>query len=229
MYTFGETRMKIAMIVWLALFALPTVCQEPKVLNPGDPGYKLPSGVTVMAELTKAIDAKKAAVGDEVQAKVEQDMVYEGKVMVPVDSKIVGHVRAVKASSKDDQESRLRIEFEKIVLKNGSEMPFEFPGLVVAVAPERREALNKSNLSDLPVKAELGKAADRVNANPNIQGANSGMNAGLLYGTARGVIGFKGLELVESPEGPVIVAKKNNIKFDYGTQMVLIVATPAGK
>jgi len=100
---------------------------------------------------------------------------------------------------------------------------------VVAVAPERREALNKSNLSDLPVKAELGKAADRVNANPNIQGANSGINAGLLYGTARGVIGFKGLELVEGPEGPVIVAKKNNIKFDYGTQMVLILATPAGK
>jgi len=229
MYTFGETRMKIATIVSLALFALPAVCQQPKVLNPGDPGYKLPSGVTVMAELTKALDAKKAAVGDEVQAKVEQDMMYEGKVMVPVDSKIMGHVREVKASSKDDQESRLRFEFEKIVLKNGSEIPFEFPGLVAAVAPERRAALSGSGAADMPVKAELGTAADRINANPNIQGANSGIGAGLLNGTARGVISLKGLTLMESAQGPVIVSKKNNVKLDYGTQMVLIVATPVGK
>lgn len=218
--------MKIVLIV---LFALTAICQQPKVLNPGDPGYKLPGGVIVMAELTKALDAKKAAVGDEVQAKVEQDMVYEGKVMVPVDSKIIGHVRGVKASGKDDPESRLRIEFEKIVLKNGSEMPFEFPGLVAAVAPERRAALSGSGAADMPVKAELGTAADRINANPNIQGANAGIGAGLLSGSARGVINLKGLTLVDSPEGPVIVSKKNNVKLDYGTQMVLIVATPAGK
>jgi hypothetical protein len=51
----------------------------------------------------------------------------------------------------------------------------------------------------------------------------------MIGGTARGVIGLKGMEMADSPQGPVILAKKSNIKLEYGTQMVLIVATPAKK
>jgi hypothetical protein len=214
------------------MLAMPAaIGQQPApapTLNPGDPGYKLPSGVTVLAELTKAIDTKKIAAGDEVQAKVEWEIRYDGQVVVPLDAKIVGHVREVKAYDKDDPESRLRMDFEKIVLKDGREIPFEYPALVAALAPERRVA-GKPNFSDLPVKAELGTSAQRINANPNIQGANASLTAGMISGTARGVIGLKGLEMADGPQGPVILAKKSNIKLEYGTQMVLIVATPAKK
>lgn len=230
--------MKISRIAVAALFAsmwvLPTIHGRQsgaaaRTLNPGDPGYKMPSGVAVVAELTRAMDAKKIAVGEEVQAKVEQEMRYDGKVVVPLESKILGHVREVKVSGKDDPETRLRIEFEKIVLKSGGEISFEYPAFVAALAPDRREAIAKSNLNDLPVKPEMGTAIDRVDANPNIKGAQSNMIAGLLSSAARGVIVLKGLELVDGPHGPVIVAKKGNIKLEYGTQMVLIVATPARK
>src|SRR5438309_643914 len=80
------------------------------------------SGTAINAELSKGIDSKKAKENDPVQAKVVQDVVVGGKVVVPRNSKLIGHVTQVKAAGKG-QESSLGIAFDKAVLKNGQEIP----------------------------------------------------------------------------------------------------------
>jgi hypothetical protein len=52
--------------------------------------------------LTKTIDAKKAKTGDEVEAKVTMDLkTNSGEVLVPKDTKVIGHVTEAHARSKD--------------------------------------------------------------------------------------------------------------------------------
>jgi hypothetical protein len=85
------------------------------------------------AELTKPLDAKKAKTGDEVTAKVTQDVKANGRVVVRKGSKLVGHVTEAKARTKEDSESKLGMVFDRAILKDGQEV--QLNAMVQALAP----------------------------------------------------------------------------------------------
>ena len=94
---------------------------------------RLSSGTTMQTELTKPLDTRKAKAGDEVTAKVTQDVKSDGKVVVPKGSKLIGHVTEANARTKENSESRLGIAFDRAVLKNGQEVALG--AVVQALAP----------------------------------------------------------------------------------------------
>src|SRR5438552_14443616 len=96
-------------------------------------GATVSNGTTLQAELTKSLDAKKAKPGDEVTAKVTQDVKSNGQVVIHKGSKLVGHVTEAKARSQGESESRLGIAFDRAVLKDGQEIGFN--AVVQALAP----------------------------------------------------------------------------------------------
>jgi hypothetical protein len=96
------------------------------------PSGALSSGTTLQAELTKSIDAKKAKPGDEVTAKLTQDVKADGKVVLHKGSKLVGHVTEAQAKTKENSESKLGVVFDKAVLRGGQEMAFN--GAIQALA-----------------------------------------------------------------------------------------------
>lgn len=208
-----------------AAFAYPMQAQN--LSDPGDPGYKPGSGTTLCVDIPRALDAKKLKLGEEIDARITDDLIYNGKVIVPREAKVIGKVVDLKVGPKDDPETRLLLQFEKIVIKNGREFVFEYPAFIQALAPERRAAASSTNLNALPVKAEMGKALDRVSAMPVRLGDKNSVLYGVIIPTARGVYGLNGLTLSDSPKGVYIVAAKGNIKLEYGAQLVLCVATPA--
>ena len=195
--------------------------------GPGDPGYKPGSGTTICVDVPRSLDARKLKVGDEVIARVTQDLIYDGKVIVPREAKVFGKVADLKLAAKDDPDTRLLLEFQKIVIKDGREFEFEYPAFIQALAPERRAAASSTNLNELPVKAELGNAVDRVSTMPILLGDKNSVTYGVIIPTANGVFGLPGLKLSDSPKAVYIVARKGNIKLEYGAQMVLRVASPA--
>ena len=99
----------------------------------GDVSAALTSGTALQAELGKTVDAKKAKAGDEVSAKLTQDVKSNGKVVLHKGSKLVGHVTEAQARSKENAESKLGIVFDKAVLKGGQEVAFN--SVIQAVAP----------------------------------------------------------------------------------------------
>jgi hypothetical protein len=107
--------------------------------NAGQTGA-LSGGTTLQAELTKTIDAKKAKSGDEVTARLMQDVKADGKVVLHKGSKLVGHVTEAQARSKENAESSLGLVFDKAVLKGGEEVPFR--GVIQALAPPVQGALS---------------------------------------------------------------------------------------
>ncbi len=76
-------------------------------------------------EVHKSLDAKKNKVGDRVTARLLHDILTRsGNVIAPrAGSKLVGHVTAAQPWSRDTRKSELGIVFDKIVLKNGQEIP----------------------------------------------------------------------------------------------------------
>jgi len=58
-----------------------------------------PEGSTLRAERIKPVDARKNKPGDEVLAKVIHDVKVNGGVVIPIGSRLVGHVTEVRARS----------------------------------------------------------------------------------------------------------------------------------
>ena len=99
-----------------------------------------PKGSYMLVELSKGLKAKKLKVGDKVKAEVSQDVISHGKVIIPVETKLVGHVTEVSPRDTAHPESRLGIVFDRILLKHFHDIDFE--AVVQAVsAPVIRRSL----------------------------------------------------------------------------------------
>ena len=139
----------------------------------------LASGTTLNAELTHSVDAKSCKPGDQVTAKLTEDVKSDGKVVVHKGSKLVGHVTEAQARGKGNADSRLGIVFDKAVLQSGEELSFN--GALQAVAP--------------PVNATLSAAGDEsssIGATGPMSGGSarrSGGGGGLLGGATSAVGG----------------------------------------
>jgi len=87
----------------------------------------------ILAEFTQSLNARKLKLGEQIKAKVTQDVLSHGKVVIPADSRLLGHVAEVKESEKEDTESRLGIVFDKVLLKHHREIGLY--GVMQALAP----------------------------------------------------------------------------------------------
>ena len=95
----------------------------PAASEPANATPRLAPGSVIPVRLTKTIDAKKAKSGDEVDARVTQDMkTTSGQVLVPKDTMVVGHITEAQPRSKEQQESQVGIAFDHAVMKSGGDM-----------------------------------------------------------------------------------------------------------
>jgi hypothetical protein len=208
-------------------------------------------GSIIPAELAKSVDAKKAKPGDQVVAKTTQDMLANGHVVVPRGAKILGHVTQAKAREKGENESTLGIAFDKVVMKDGRELPLN-ASIQALAAAQSTAALNSGPMAE-PAGAPAGMGPGRSSNSGviggtaqtagNVAGAatsaagNVGSAAGSTVGSAtgaatnarlntnsQGVVGLSGLSLTggaDSAQGAVISSQNKNVKLDSGTQMML--------
>jgi hypothetical protein len=189
--------------------------------------YHPGSGTVFVVEVPEALDAKKLRAGDSVVCVVRQDLLFKGKIIVPHDAKVIGHVTEAMASTKEHS-SRLGLLFEKVVLKDKKELTFQYPAVVEAVAgPIKHSVVSTNRVDQMPLQMEKGKstgssAMDAVQSNPNIMGGNFPQTTGVISAANRGVIGLKNLALEKSsPETVTIVAAKGDVKLAPHSQMVL--------
>jgi hypothetical protein len=97
----------------------------------------------MLVELSKSLNTKKLKAGDKVKAEVSQDVISHGKIIIPVETELIGHVTEVSVRDTENPESRLGIVFDKIVLKHYHDINFQ--AVVQAVAPpaERRSRVDQ--------------------------------------------------------------------------------------
>ena len=199
----------------------------------------------IPVSLTKTIDAKKAKTGDPVEAKVTQDMKdTKGEVIVAKDTKMIGRVTESQARNKGQKESQIGIEFDRAVLKNGTEM--QMPMSIQAIIGQQ---------NNNPQNAQGNEGGNAV---PAGNGASGGPTSGGRSGVAgstptpptttnsgqtpsttqtgpgarppitaktEGVIGISNLTLAATApnpaQGSVVSSEKSNVKLESGTLMLL--------
>jgi len=197
----------------------------------------LPPGTVLSVELSKSLDAKKSKANAKIEARTAIDLLVHGQIVVPRNTKIIGHVTEAKAHSKTSPGSMLGISFERMLLKGGREVPLQ--ALVQAIA----RPLQLNNLGNEP--DALTNAASGMPGRTPVSAGDStapsippkyptstipeppGLNApnpstiSPLAPTSRGVVGIRGLSLETSGAVSVLTSSTGNVHLDSGTQLIL--------
>jgi hypothetical protein len=203
--------------------------------------------VGVVATLSKGLNSRKLKVGDRVTAQVVQDLLLNGRIALPRNSKLVGHVAEVESHTKLHPESRLALVFDSGQAKAGSTLalhgvivavgpPLVDPGLEAVLASSSPYASGqrgaRADGSTTPSKMTMDpreaggaraierreQALDDANSpDPSARGRN-----GALGANRRGVFGIPGLTLTNTSLVPMLVSVGKNVELKSGSQIVLL-------
>ena len=202
---------------------------------------KIAPGSVIPVQLTKTVDAKKAKTGDEVVAKVTMDMKNQGgEVLVPKDTKVIGHVTEAQARSKDQKESQLAIAFDRAQIKGAeTQMPMSIQAVIGQ--QNNQNAGGGGGAAEPPSSgggSPMAGSARGGSSTPQAPAASAGADAGAdgqsgaaprppINAQTTGVIGISDLNLAASQnatQGSVMTSGKNNVKLESGTMLLLKVS-----
>jgi hypothetical protein len=153
-------------------------------VNQSGQSGSLAAGTAVNAQLSQTLDSKKAKPGDTVTAQTTDVVKTDGKVVIPKNTKLVGHVTRATARSKGDADSVLAVQFDRAVLKDGHEVPLQVTIQALA-ADQRAAAVNPDELQPAP-NIEAGAAGAGAAGNRGAVGGVGGTAASTVGGAASG-------------------------------------------
>jgi hypothetical protein len=212
----------------------------------GDSAPHIAPGSVIPVQLTGPVDARKAKPGDAIEAKITQDLTARnGELLVPKDTKVVGHITEAQARTKGQKESQVGIAFDHAIMKDGSDVSLPM-SIQAIVAPQILSAANNSDdegagpptaapsSGGLPQGGRSGGmgtgAASPVpgpipGGEPPPASASTGNNERRsITANTQGIVGIPDLRLStpgDVPQGSVISSEKNNVKLESGTLMLL--------
>jgi hypothetical protein len=233
----------IPALVWSPGFASAGATQSSASAPLSAPsGADLAAGTTICATLTKPIDSRKAKPGLAIAATVTLPVLSHGKVLIPNDAKIIGHVTLAQPRSRDGVESELAIVFDRALLKDGSELPLALtiqaigrpaPPPVLQDNDDPDATIRRGNPDGSAPSPRQGgfphpHPGDPPQAtSPDADSLN--LRHPVLDASNHGTIGLPDLILMESADpatGSTVRSAKNDVKLDAGTELVLRVISP---
>jgi len=194
------------------------IAAETKIAAPtaATPNPAAPSVFYIVAEFKGALNVKKLKPGDRIKAEVTQDVLSHGKIVIPVESKLLGHVTEVKARSGEDPESRLGFVFDKVMLKHHNELDFQ--GVIQAISPPapRRSKVDEPDQmmppdvgSPMQTNTPMGGVPNRTVGSSNTRTPSMASSISMapsgapvsVYGSPGSNVGGSGTDLSRSGAG----------------------------
>jgi hypothetical protein len=206
---------------------------------------ELAPGTILSVELSKSLDAKKLKANDKFEARSVMDLLSHGQIVIPRNTKIIGHVTEAKAHSKQSPDSIVGIVFDRVLMKDGRELPLQaavqaiarplqtapaFPAEdpMAATAPGMPSASQSQRGSmagpvgtGTPYPNPSGYPPGGGSGSPSDPAGATGSTVSPLGPTSKGVIGIKSLSLDSSGPASVVSSKTDNVHLDSGTQLIL--------
>lgn len=176
----------------------------------------------LIVELAHTLDSKRARVGDPVAAKLHDDVVVDGKVLAPREkSRIIGHVSEAQPLPNHDAQSKLAIVFDKIVLKDGRELPISAV-ILHAVKPSSQWSGSGSvpTSGDDPIARAAGPRVDS-SGNPVIPSHPPTSQPGPIRAPSAVESARVALAYDAAGQATIMSSAKANIKIESGTILTL--------
>jgi len=214
---------------------------SPTASNEGHESFRIADGSIFHVVLAKNVDAKKNKVGDEVTTTIVEDLRSNGQIVVPKNSVVVGHITQIQAHSKEHPQSQVAVAFDRLVIKDGAEIPLS--ASIQAIATAETAPTNDSEQSGTGygemggtgagsggrgspsgggARGSVAGPAGAANSIGSIGDKSNGSRG--LSAASQGVIGIKGLSLStegETSQDSVISSDHQNVHLEHGTQFVL--------
>lgn len=194
-------------------------------------------GTVLSVELSKSLDSKKSKANDKIEAKTATDLLVHGQIVVPRNTKIIGHITEAKAHSKASSGSMVGITFDRMLLKGGRQVPLQATVQAIARPLQINSVGNESDAladaaSGMPGRRPASAADSTAPSIPPKYPTSSipeppGLNApntstvSPLGPTSRGVVGMKGLSLQTAGPVSVLTSNTGNVHLDSGAQLML--------
>jgi hypothetical protein len=228
------------------------------VSTPASANSKTAPGSILPVQLTKSIDVKKIKTGDQVEAKVTQDMkAGNGEVIVPKDTKVVGRITEAQARTKEQKESQIAITFDRAVMKTGGDVSLPM-SIQAIISPSylsansspsgentgQSQSASSGSGSGMPqnngnARAGMGGSQAQTPSPSASAGSTSGPSEDKtgngahqpITGNTQGVLGIPDLTLssANTTQGSVLTSEKNNVKLESGTLMLLKVGAASAQ
>ncbi|HXY48504.1 MAG TPA: hypothetical protein VEI01_03560 [Terriglobales bacterium] len=220
--------------------------QTPATTTPPQSASSQPAAALLIAPgtvfpvtLAKSLDAKKAKAGDPVEAKVSVDLKADnGEVVVPSDSKVLGHVTQAQARTKEQKESQLGLAFDHLVIKNGADvtLPVSIQAIIAPSPPNENNSPVGGNAPGLggtrPGAGGLPSGGAGMPPQPGVpvggttptRPPTSTPEQPPINSNTQGVVGFSHLTLspaANPAQGSLISSEKSNVKLEGGTLVLL--------
>jgi hypothetical protein len=168
-----------------------------------------PRASYMLVELSHGLKAKKLKVGDKVKAEVSQDVVSHGKIIIPVETKLIGHVTEVSERGSGHSESRLGLVFDRILMRHHQEINFE--GVVQAVSQPVVRRSRVDEPSQMLPPSMVGAVRDSPNA---------GSGRGSTSSNRSSNVGATGSSSITTLEVPVTVKESPSTHADSSGAML---------
>jgi hypothetical protein len=191
----------------------------------------------MMVQLTKSLDSRKLTAGNSIEAKVTSELRWNGTV-IPRGSKVMGHVTESSSKAKGAPASALGIVFDRIVLKDGTDLPLK--ANIQAVGP--RPGFGPDPEMENPAQVSVpGAPGTMGGANPNPVGLGapqtsfppnpaartqpmptptqgSRQDSGGITEKSTGVVGLPDLQL---RQGAILASSGQEVKLEAGSRLLL--------
>lgn len=202
---------------------------------------ELAPGTIIAVELSKSLDAKKLKANDKFEVRTAMDLLEHGQIVIPRNTKIIGHVTEAKAHSNQSPDSLVGFTFDRAVMKNGREVLLQasvqalgrplqtatvFPsddqmgGAPTASAGQRGSRIG-SAAAGTPLPSSSGYPQGTNPGSPPDTPASMSSTVSPLGPNSKGVVGIKGLTLDSSGGATVVSSKTDNVRLDGGSQLIL--------
>ena len=222
----------------------PQVTENSHTESPNTHPWRMAPDTFIWAEISKSLDARRNRVGDPVEAKTSVDLLAQGKIVLPRNTKVLGHVTAVKPRTKESPASYIAITFDRLVLGDGQELPVELVvqamggplhsfyqgkdsseeigGVLpqVGTSTPRATTMGNTELGQIP-----GRQYPARSSNPSetvlasIPGSPRMFSA--LGPSSQGAVGLKGIILTSVDRVATISSSTQNLHVDGQSQLLL--------
>jgi hypothetical protein len=193
----------------------------------------------VPIELSKALDAKKLKPGDPVMAKTTGILQFGNGMMVPIGSRVQGHITQAATRPKGGEQSSLGIAFDTILFKE-AQVPVKTTIQAVGAPPEwplSNPANGNRGVSQPPVMGPgtptnpsgapyPGGAGNSTGGYPQTpsgypqtpSGQPDTANSPVLGPKSEGVVGMRNVSLQPNS---ILTSTEKDLKLEAGTEMIL--------
>ena len=161
---------------------------------------KVPGGTKLKIILETPIDESVSMIDDEITARIAENVLIEGMVIIPAGSTVIGKISEINPAKRLHKSGTVRIEFKNLTMPDGREAPIVASALTHSGLIKGKLTKKSALISTATI---IGPAAAGFGAGLAAEGSLVGAGIGALVGTlaGAGLFAFQRGNMVELKSG----------------------------